>query len=177
MDEQQIASMTQEVTQWLAEIKSLQQQIMATRQERDEALNSAANWRQLYETEAKQRRTDAKLMQQTLDQAQRELAQLKGEEFSTPADGTDAAFPLLDLDEASLRHHVQELNGQCDRLRQALQRERESHEQTRKSLTSALGDAVDQLAQVRNQSLKAAGQVGQANISSPAAISDTPESS
>ena len=50
--------MSQDVTQWLAEIRTLQRQLADVRQERDQAYASAANWRRLYETEARQRRTE-----------------------------------------------------------------------------------------------------------------------
>ena len=55
----------QDIKQWLAEIKALQQKLAQANQERDEAYASAANWRSLYETEAKQRRTEAVLARQT----------------------------------------------------------------------------------------------------------------
>ncbi len=65
--------MTQDVRQWLGEIKHLQQKLAEAHKERDEAFASAANWRHLYETEAKQRRTEAALMQQSIDALKAEL--------------------------------------------------------------------------------------------------------
>ena len=50
--------MTQDVTQWLDEIKALKQQLVEMRQEREEAYASAINWQQRYETEAQQRRVE-----------------------------------------------------------------------------------------------------------------------
>jgi hypothetical protein len=43
--------MTYDVSQWLAEIKALKQQLATASQESEQAHASAANWRQLYETE------------------------------------------------------------------------------------------------------------------------------
>ena len=58
--------MTQEITRWLTEIRTLQQQLEAARQERDQAYQSAANWRQLYDAEAKQRRAEVADLQTTV---------------------------------------------------------------------------------------------------------------
>jgi len=49
--------MSQNVTQWLAEIQALKQQLADAQQEREQAYTSAANWQRLYETEAQQRRS------------------------------------------------------------------------------------------------------------------------
>ena len=48
--------MSQDLTQWIAEVRTLQRQLADTQKERDQAYNSAANWRRHYETEARQRR-------------------------------------------------------------------------------------------------------------------------
>ena len=69
--------MTQDVRQWLAEIKTLQQKLTETQKERDEAYASAANWRNLYETEAKQRRTESRLAQQAIGSLKEELQSLQ----------------------------------------------------------------------------------------------------
>ena len=53
--------MSQDVRQWLDEIKRLQQQLTEVSRDRDDAGESATQWRQLYNTEAEQRRNDAKL--------------------------------------------------------------------------------------------------------------------
>ena len=58
--------MTQDIRQWLNEIKALQQQLTEVVRDREAALESAAQWRQLYNTEAQQRRAEAKLNQQTI---------------------------------------------------------------------------------------------------------------
>ena len=53
--------MSNEVTQWLDQIKELKQQLADSIREREVADQSANKWRQLYTTEAQQRRS------QTLD--------------------------------------------------------------------------------------------------------------
>ncbi len=156
MNDRQQQSATQHgVAQWLAEIRLLQNQLATARQERDESLKSAANWRQLYETEAKQRRTDMTMKQQQIDQLQAELAQYHGGQHNgSQPDGQARSQLELDqslahLDDTDLKQRLLEALQDCDRLRKILQKEREEHSQTRKSLTSALGDAVDQLTRAR----------------------------
>lgn len=144
--------MTQDVRPWLIEIKSLQEKLDALQQERDEAYASAANWRNLYETEAKQRRTDANLAQQKLGALQAEIQQMR--EF--PTTGMDADTVSFIQQEVSQIAGVEELQvalvralTQCDRLVNTLKAEQAAHSQTRKSLTTALGDTVDLLAKER----------------------------
>lgn len=161
MDERQQQSSAQHgVAQWLAEIRLLQNQLAAARQERDESLKSAANWRQLYETEAKQRRTDTAMKQEQISQLQAELAQYQGQpnraqqNHAGQTDGQvrsqlELERSLSHLSDTELKQRLIEALQDCERLRQTLQKEREEHNQTRKSLTSALGDAVDQLTRAR----------------------------
>ncbi|MEW6497615.1 MAG: hypothetical protein AB1589_34700, partial [Cyanobacteriota bacterium] len=59
--------MSNDVTQWLTEIKQLKQQLADTISDRDSAYESAANWRQLYTNEAQQRRTETRLAQEQLE--------------------------------------------------------------------------------------------------------------
>jgi uncharacterized coiled-coil DUF342 family protein len=138
--------MTNDVRQWLAEIKTLQQKLTETRQERDEAYASASNWRNLYETEAKQRRIEANLAQQTIAALKAELQQLQ-----TPAatSDVDQSRSTIQFDVAKLQT-LEELKErlmtalmECDRLTQALKAEQIRHEQTRRGLTTALGDTMD----------------------------------
>lgn len=145
--------MTQDVKQWLTEIKLLQQKVAAAQQERDEAYASAANWRNLYETEAKQRRAEANLAQQTIETLDSRLQQLQ----SLPP-GSEPAVEMLETIQAEVEQlqNVDELRGflvralaECDRLSRALKAEQVAHAQTRKTLTSALGDTVDLLAKER----------------------------
>jgi predicted nucleic acid-binding Zn-ribbon protein len=138
--------MTQNVTQWLDEIKALKQQLVEMRQEREEAYASAINWQQRYETEAQQRRIEAKLAQKTIETLQQDIQQLKGrmqpdESGSGSTPEIQAAVSDLKT-EAELRSRLTQALVECDRLTQALQTEQANHIQTRNSLTTALGDAI-----------------------------------
>lgn len=145
--------MTNDVRQWLAEIKALQQKLAEAHQERDEAYASAANWRSLYETEAKQRRMEATAAQQSIAALKAELLQLQAFASGEDTDASDleaaeqevAQFQTLD----ELREELIKALAERDRLAQALKAEQESHLQTRKGLTTALGDTVDMLAKER----------------------------
>ncbi len=148
-------AMTHDVTQWLAEIKTLKQQLAEAQQEREQAYASAANWQRLYETEAQQRRTEASLTRQTITDLQLEIEQLKGRSSSTTA--TDLSESLQAEVEQwttvdDLRQKLLAALTECDRLTQALKAEQASHAQTRKGLTTALGDAIDMLSKKQNQS-------------------------
>jgi uncharacterized coiled-coil DUF342 family protein len=152
--------MTQDVRQWLAEIKLLQQKLVEAHQERDEAYASASKWRSLYETEAKQRRTAASLAQQTIDALKAEIDRLQSSPLMS--DPTTSS-PQIHAEVAHLQT-VSELQQrltdaliECDRamreanhLAQALKAEQSEHTKTRKSLTTALGDTVDLLTKERS---------------------------
>jgi chromosome segregation ATPase len=144
--------MTQEVSRWLAEIRTLQQQLAAARQERDQAYASASNWRQLYDAEAQQRRTDVAHLEMTVKTLRAEVAALRGQ-LAKPA-GTSPELPEDDgsqgNDPGTALHTVAGLQQQltdalrhCDRLQQQLEAERANHEQTRQTLTTALGETID----------------------------------
>jgi hypothetical protein len=152
--------MTQDVRQWLAEIKALQQQLAEAEQERDAAYTSATNWRRLYETEAQQRRTEANLAQQAIADLQTEIQQVRGgiifgdtstrsateiaqavEQMQSPAELREKLVQLL--------QEQGRLQGEVEKLAQALQLEQVNHAQTRKSLTTALGDTIDLLTKER----------------------------
>jgi thioredoxin-like negative regulator of GroEL len=143
--------MTQNVTQWLDEIKALKQQLAEARQEREEAYASAINWQRLYETEAQQRRIEAAQAKQMLETLQQEVRKLKGSGGLPQAGDTpnlaaiQARVEVLPSD-VDLRSHLIQALVDCDRLTQALETEQAEHAQTRKSLTTALGDAIDALA-------------------------------
>ncbi len=145
--------MTQDVQQWLGEIKHLQQKLEEAHQERDEAFASAANWRSLYETEAQQRRTETALSQRAMVELKAAAQKLQA---SSPSIASSAGVPtaiqaqvdsLETLDD--LRQKLITVLIECDRLTQSLSLERANHEKTRKALTSALGDTVDMLAKER----------------------------
>jgi hypothetical protein len=146
--------MTQDVRQWLNEIRNLQNQLAEAHKERDQAYASATNWRNLYETEAKQRRTDANLARQQLEALQTELAQYRDRRHLTEYSNTPLAEIQSELEAISieeLRQRLVQALIECDRLAQALRTEQSNHAQTRNSLTMALGDAVDSLAQAKGQ--------------------------
>jgi len=146
--------MTQNVTQWLDEIKALKQQLADARREREEAYASAINWQRLYDTEAQQRRIEAAQAKQMLETLQQEIRNLKGSGFTQPGDTTnlDAIQTTVDglQTEVELRSHLIQALVECDRLNTELKTEQANHAQTRKSLTTALGDAIDALAKGKN---------------------------
>ena len=148
--------MAQDVRQWLDEIKRLQQQLTEVSRDRDEAGESAAQWRQLYNTEAEQRRNDAKLTQQSIDALEAQIEELQN--FSPIAPEGDDAGVARQQEVAQL-HTVGELKTklaevleerdraieQIKQLTQALKQEEARHAETSRNLTTALGDAVDLL--------------------------------
>lgn len=145
--------MTQDVQQWLGEIKHLQKKLEEAHQERDEAFASAANWRSLYETEAQQRRTETALSQGAVAELKAAAQKLQA---GSPSVASSARVPTAIQAEVDsletpddLRQRLIAALIKCDRLTQALSLERASHEQTRKSLTSALGDTVEMLTKER----------------------------
>jgi len=139
----------------------LQQKLVKTQQERDEAYASAAKWRSLYETEAKQRRTDANLMKQAIATLQAEVEQLQQPFF--PAESTAENRSEIQQQVAQLSS-TEELQEQLtaalierdryvrevDRLTQVIKTEQAEHTKTRKNLTTALGDTVDMLTKERS---------------------------
>ena len=141
--------MSQNVTQWLDEIKALKQQLAEAHREREEAYASASNWQRLYETEAQQRRIEANLTRQTIASLEQEIQQLKGRVFAPQAEGTEATEIQAAVErisnETELKARLVQALAECDRLNKALQIEQANHAQTRKSLTTALGDAIDAL--------------------------------
>ncbi len=154
--------MTQNIQQWLAEIRTLQNQVAELRQARDEAYGSAANWRRLYETEARQRREDITELNAT-------IAQLQNSQSEAPHQSLDAVFQnwlenrnddsaidpeqfqaelsTLSTDQL-IRLLVQALT-EYHQLKQDLEQERSDHTTTRQSLMGALGDTVDLLTKER----------------------------
>ncbi|PSB28958.1 hypothetical protein [Stenomitos frigidus] len=141
--------MTHDVSQWLTEIKTLRQQLADAQQEREQAYASAANWQRLYETEAQQRRNEAALTRQTIADLKQEIQALKG---SAPTEGTATTDVATIRAEVAKLQTIAELQealiaalAERDRLAQALKTEQTGHAQTRKGLTTALGDAIDML--------------------------------
>jgi len=147
--------MTHDVQQWLGEIKHLQQKLEDAQKERDSAFASAMNWRELYQTEAQQRRTEATLAQRKLDELQAQLTQPQGQSSlpsplsSEVPENVQALVDTLTTPE-ELRMALTQALMECDRLTQSLKAEQEHHARTRKELTAALGDTVDQLTRARS---------------------------
>jgi DNA repair exonuclease SbcCD ATPase subunit len=146
--------MSNDVTQWLAQIKALKQQLADSISDREAANESAANWRNLYNTEAQQRRTEAKLAQQQLESLKAEIRQLQQESTRLKSDDPDAASAIEQ--EVAQLQSTEELKAKLtevllerDHLLDALKIEQANHAQTRKSLTAVIGDTIDQLAKER----------------------------
>lgn len=146
--------MSNQITQWLAQIKDLQQQLAEIQRDRQEAYASADHWRQLYNIEAQQRRNETKLAQQQAENLKNELRHLQGE---TPLQQVDQAEAALAIDQElasletteELKAKLKEVIIERDRLIDALKTEQANHAQTRKSLTAVIGDTIDQLAKER----------------------------
>jgi predicted RNase H-like nuclease (RuvC/YqgF family) len=146
--------MSNEITQWLAQIKELKQQLSEIQRDRNEAYASADNWRQLYNTEAQQRRTETKLAQQQVENLKIELRHLKGETPVVKLDVAEAESAieqeLANLETSEeLKVKLKEVMSERDRLIEALKTEQSNHAQTRKSLTAVIGDTIDQLTKER----------------------------
>ncbi|MBN3882065.1 MAG: hypothetical protein V7K64_02780 [Nostoc sp.] len=146
--------MNQDLTQqWLTEIQVIKEQMAGLQHERDAAWESAQKWRQLYNTEAEQRRTDTQLSQQAIASLKADLHKLQGVEVETLAAGTSVTAIQQEIEQIK---SVEDLQAKLiavikerDRLLQALKTEQDNHAQTRNSLTTALGDAIDSLTRER----------------------------
>ncbi len=148
--------MVNEVSQWLAEIQTLKQQLKILGQERDQAYASAANWRRLYESESEQRRHDSARSQTRIRALANELDVFK----QAPVDGEMSRDLEQTLAKVNLVNSIDELRSQlvdaltlCDQLSNALKAEQASHEDTRQSLTTALGDTINLLAKDQDPEL------------------------
>ncbi|MGF2013397.1 hypothetical protein [Nostoc sp. DedVER01b] len=127
----------------------------ALQSDRDGAWESAQKWRQLYNTEAEQRRTDAQLSQQAIASLKADLHKLRGFGFEVETLPAETSVTAIQKEIEQLKS-VEELQAKLiavtqerDRLLQALKTEQDSHAQTRNSLTTALGDAIDSLTRER----------------------------
>ncbi|MEB3215781.1 MAG: hypothetical protein VKN72_05925 [Nostocales cyanobacterium 94392] len=147
--------MSEDLTQqWLTEIQSLKQQIAQLQAERIATWESTEKWRKLYNTEAEQRRNDAQLFQQTIASLKAEIQKLKGIEDATLPDSETVTAIQQEVAQLTtvedLKTKLTLTMKERDRLLQALKTEQENHSQTRKSLTTALGDAIDGLKRQKN---------------------------
>jgi len=147
--------MAGDVSQWLEEIKSLQQQLAELQQELQKAHGSTDRWRELYNKEAQQRRSEVQQHQAAIAQLRSQLEDMQGKSAGDASSGSTAsqlASELSQLDDEGLKAKLIEVLRDRDRARQevsrlsdALEAEKVAHEQTRASLTSALGDTVELL--------------------------------
>ncbi|MGI2906245.1 hypothetical protein [Tolypothrix sp. VBCCA 56010] len=146
--------MSQELTQqWLAEIQTLKQQLAELEQRSNAGWESAEKWRQLYNTEAEQRRTDTQMSQVAIAELKAEIQKLKGIEDATLPDSTTATAIQQEIAQLQspeeLKPKLIAVMKERDRLLQALKTEQDNHAQTRNNLTTALGDAIDSLTRER----------------------------
>ncbi len=155
--------MTQDVRQWLDEIKRLQQQLATVQRDRDAAFESAQQWRHLYNTEAQQRREQTQRYQETVAALETEIEQLQ-QKLSIPQNEILSKVAIQrELDEledveqlkAKLKIAMLERDRARETIRQlneSLEQEKASHQETRNSLTTALGDTVDLLTKAQGRS-------------------------
>jgi len=143
----------QELTQWLTEIKALKQQLSEMQQDLNAVNESAANWQRLYNTEAQQRRTENHNTQQQIENLKQQIQSLSG---LVESENEDPIIVESRRAEVAQLQTVEELQakliaviGDRDRLIAALKTEQENHIQTRKSLTTAIGDTLDILTKER----------------------------
>ena len=153
--------MTKDITPWFNEIKALQQKIVELQIELNATENTASKWRQLYNTEAQQRRNETQQSQEHIDHLKTKVQELqKG--FSSVKDDGDESLTIIEkqiedlqtLDEckAKIIEVCQErdhLIEKVQELTEALQQEQTSHGDTRRSLTNALSDTVNLLAKAK----------------------------
>ncbi|NET43941.1 hypothetical protein [Okeania sp. SIO2B3] len=152
--------MTQDITPWLNEIKALQEKIVKLQTELNVAQDSASKWRQLYNTEAQQRRTETQLAQETIQTLKAQAQKLQGfpsveesiDESATTIEQQIENLQTLAEFKAQIIKVVQERDrafAQVQKLTEALEQEQVNHTNTRTSLTNALADAVDILAKAK----------------------------
>jgi chromosome segregation ATPase len=155
--------MQQEIPQWLEEIKTLKQRVSDLEKELDAALASTDRWRQMYNTEAQQRRVESQAAQQEIAALREQLNQRQDPVYS----GQNIQGVAIRAEVASLKS-VETLQlklsaalEELDSLKAALKLEQENHAQTRRSLTAVIGDTVDQLARERRQQLSSLNPVAE----------------
>lgn len=151
--------MTGDVSQWLEEIKSLKQQLAELQQELQKAHGSTDRWRELYNKEAQQRRSEVQQHQAAIARLRSQLEGMQGKsaDVSSGSTASQLESELSQLDDEGLKAKLIELLRDRDRAMQevsrlgdALEAEKVAHEQTRASLTSALGDTVELLKKGRS---------------------------
>ncbi|MGB2926803.1 MAG: hypothetical protein WBB82_16000 [Limnothrix sp.] len=147
--------MSDAVVQWLGEINRLKQQLATLQQELQSSQQNEASWRQRYTEEAQQRRTEAHLAKDQFDQMQLTLQSLQ-QGLQLPA-GSDSDLEAIDQEIMAiaeldtLRQRLISTTQERNQTLQALQKEREAHENTRKSLTSVINDTIEQLGKLKKE--------------------------
>jgi chromosome segregation ATPase len=122
-----IPVMSQEVVQWLNQIKALQQDVAQLQESLAVRQASEDKWRQRYEMEAQQRR-------QEFAEHQAQVADLTATIGQLQASIVPSA-----------------VESERDQLATRLATEQASHEQTRKDLTTALSDAMELLSKGKSR--------------------------
>ncbi len=141
--------MSQDVAQWLEEIRTLRAQLLAVQQERDEAFAESATWRDRLNAEMQLRVRESALLKAQIETlSARDLV----EELDLGEGESGISAKLLEtLNQLThpedLRAFLVTVAQERDRLRQDLQAERQAHQDTRESLSIALGDTIDLLTQ------------------------------
>jgi chromosome segregation ATPase len=142
--------MSQEVVQWLNEIKTLQQQVADLQGQLAEANDSGDRWRARYDAEAQQHRTALTQSQSQLSQAQSQLSQAQNPVNPETLTIDSATSARLDrLTPEGLKQKLIEIWAERDQMEFALKAERIAHDQTRKDLTTALADAMEVLSKAK----------------------------
>ncbi|MDJ1170066.1 hypothetical protein PMG71_11565 [Roseofilum sp. BLCC_M154] len=150
--------MAEDIRQWLDQIRQLQEQMRDLQQECDRAYASAANWQRLYETEAQQRRNDTQRTGEKIKQLKSRVQSLQQPKAQLSGNIAPVEEEVENLSPEEMKVKLVEILQERDRLlqtvsalSQALEREKEQHSQTRQNLTSALGDAIERLNQLKNR--------------------------
>lgn len=126
-----------QVSQWIAEIQALRQQVADLKGDRDRAYAAAERWQERYTIEANQRRAEAERAKARVLDLEVRLARAEG----VPLPSSEVSSPAGD--EVSLLPEATATDPRLIELTRALEAERAAHAQTRQSLTLALGDAID----------------------------------
>jgi hypothetical protein len=152
-----------DVVQWLNEIQDLQQKLEVARTSEAAAIASADNWRKRYETEAIQRRNDTDAMRQLIQELRATIESLQSDaekpSMATPVERATIAGQIDQLSSDEMKTQLLQVWTERDRLTELseqlaadLKTEQEDHAQTRKNLTTALGDTVDMLTKLQGNS-------------------------
>jgi hypothetical protein len=117
--------------------------IETLKKERDRALEDAARWRQRYETEAQQRRTEIEAADKTIHNLRAEVQQLS-QMGQVTVRSVVPSLPSTPLgnDKQNLAAELARLAQARDELALALAQEQQHHAKTRENLISALGEAL-----------------------------------